>query len=197
MPIASFDISDLFGDDRTLPTPEEYQYYHQLKDNNTLFINGEINGDILENVILPLQDMDKDPNVKHITLKINSPGGSVYDGCALIDAIEATTTPITIEVVGMAASMASYIVMCKGDNIHKIAHRFSVSLIHSGSTQITGETDSVMDAADFTKRYDKKIEQYIYDHTNITKSIYARMKRKEVWLDADQMLKYGIVDEIV
>ena len=81
-----------------------YQYYKGLE-SNRIIINDEINESLVEYAVLPLLQMDEDENVKHIDIVLNTPGGQIYDGFVLVDVLERITTPTTITVMGMAASM--------------------------------------------------------------------------------------------
>lgn len=188
------DITDLF--DSSVPTPDEYQYYKKLKE-NTIIINDEIGSTFLESAIIPLMDMDADPNVDHINIILNSVGGAVYTGASIIPVLENLKTDTTMRIVGMAASMAGLIAMAKGDHLKVVCDRFSVGLIHSGSSYLEGATTAVRDTFHFNEKYEEKIKNYILSHTKITEEMYEKIERQEFWMDAEDMLEYGIVDEIL
>lgn len=187
---------DKFFNSGGLPDPVLYQYYKKLNA-NTILINDEIDDSFLEMVILPLIDLDNDPNVEHIDIIINSPGGSIYDGLALIPILENLKTDTTMRIVGMAASMAGLIAMAKGPHLRVVCDKFSVGLIHSGSSYFEGATNAVRDSFHFYEHYLQKIKDYILSHTTISEEMYDKIERQEFWMDADAMLKYGIVDEII
>ena len=87
--------------------------------------------------------------------------------------------------------------MAKNPNLKVICDRFAVGLIHSGSQYMSGSTHAVRDTFKFSERYEEKIKNYILTHTNIDEKMYAEIERQEFWMDAEDMLKYGIVDEII
>lgn len=179
-----------------LPDPVMYQYYKALN-SNTIIINDEINDSLLEFATLPLINMDKDPNVKHISIILNTCGGDIYAGFSFVSALEKVTTPTTLRIVGVAASMGGLIAMAKNPNLKVVCDRFSVGLIHSGSQYMTGSTHAVRDTFKFSERYEEKIKDYILSHTKIDEKMYLEIERQEFWMDAEDMLKYGIVDEII
>lgn len=179
-----------------LPDPMTYQYYKALG-NNTIIINDEINDCLLEYAIIPLMNMDKDPLVNEIEIILNTPGGDIYDGFAFVSVLEKVTKPTTLRIVGMAASMGGLIAMAKNPNLKVVCDKFSVGLIHSGSQYMSGSSHAVRDTFKFSERYEEKIKQYILSHTKIDEKMYAEIERQEFWMDADDMLKYGIVDEII
>ena len=180
----------------TLPDPIMYQYYKGLA-NNTIIINEEICDAFLEYATLPLMAMNEDPNVKEIRIILNSPGGDIYNGFAFVSVLEKVTKPTTIRIVGMAASMGGLIAMAKNPNLKVVCDKFAVGLIHSGSQYMSGSTHAVRDTFKFSERYEEKIKEYILSHTKIDEDMYREIERQEFWMDADMMLKYGIVDEII
>lgn len=195
MELAEINLEDLLGDN-VLPDPVMYQYYRGLSE-NTIVINDEICDNIVEWAILPLERMDRDKNIDHIDIVLNSCGGNVYLGFALIAAIEKCTTPITIRVVGVAASMAGMIAMAKGDHIETVCDKYSVFLIHDGSSYFTGTSSKVKDVFKFNESYEKKIKEFILTHTKIDEEMYQEIERQEFWFDADRAVELGVVDRIL
>lgn len=60
-----------------------------------------------------------------------------------------------------------------------------------------GSVHAVKDTFDFSQHYEEKIKAYILAHSNIDEQLYEKVERKEYWMDADEMLRLGIVDEII
>lgn len=182
----------------TLPSPIMYQYYKNLE-RRKIIINEEISDGIIETAVLPFIEMDSDGTGEPIEIILSTIGGSVYAGFALVDVIEKAKTPTTIHIMSMVASMGVLIAMAGKDNpnVKCVCHPFSVGLIHSGSTYMEGTAHAVKDTFNFSQRYDEKIKNYIITHTNIDEDLYEKIERKEYWVDADEMLKLGIVDEII
>lgn len=180
----------------SLPDPTLYQYYKCLSE-NTILINQEIDENLVEYAIIPLKRMDADENITHIDIIIDSPGGEIYSGFALISAIEHCKTPITMHIVGMAASMACYIAMAKSPTLKVVCDEWSVGLIHAGSTMLEGNSNSVKDMFKFNERYEEKIKEYVLSHTKIDEKMYNEIERYEFWMSSSDLLKYNVVDEIV
>lgn len=155
--------------------------------------------DIVEMAILPFLDMDGDGSGKPIDIIISTPGGDVYSGFALVDAIEKAKTPTTIHIIGLAASMGTLIAMAgkNNPNVKSVCSPFSVGLIHSGETYMEGSLHSVRDTFNFSEVYENKVKEYILSHSKIDEEYYSKIERKELWLDADEMLRLGVVDEII
>lgn len=190
-------LSDLISEN-TLPDPIAYQYYKQLQ-NRKIIINSEINDDLLEGVIIPFMDMDNDGTNNPIEIILSTVGGDIYNGFNLVDQIEKAKSPVTIHVMSMAASMGLLIAMAgkNNPNVKTVCHPFSVGLLHSGSQYMEGSAHAVKDTFNFSQHYEEKIKDYILSHTNIDEDLYEKVERKEYWMDADEMKRLGIVDEII
>lgn len=143
--------------------------------------------------------MDSDNSNVPIEIIINTVGGEIYNGFDLVDQIERAKTPVIIHIMSMAASMGFLIAMAGKNNPHvkTVCHPFSVGLLHSGSQYMEGSAHAVKDAFDFSQRYEEKIKNYILSHTKINEKLYEKIERKEYWMDADEMMRLGIVDEII
>lgn len=151
----------------------------------------------MEYALLPYEQMDADPKVKHITVLINSMGGAIRPAFSFVDSLEKGKTPTTLRILGDADSMATLIMMAKSDHIHKVCDQWCVGLIHAGSQAAAGDANAVNDQIKFNQRYEKMIEEYVLSHTNIDKKLYNKIRRQELWITAQDMLEYGIIDEII
>ena len=181
-----------------LPDVILYQYYKQLK-NRKIIINEEIGDNLLETATLPFIEMDNDGTGKPIEIIISTVGGEIYSGFNLVDQIENAKSPVTIHIMSMAASMGFLIAMAgkNNPNVKTVCHPFSVGLLHGGSQYMEGSIHAVKDTFDFSQHYEDKIKAYILSHTNIDGALYEKVERKEYWMDADEMKRLGIVDEII
>ena len=181
-----------------LPDPVIYQYYKGLL-NRKIIINEEIGDGLLETAILPFIEMDNDGSNKPIEIILSTVGGELYSGFNLVDQIEKAKSPVTIHIMSMAASMGFLIAMAgkSNPNVKTVCHPFSVGLLHSGSQYMEGSAHAVKDTFDFSQHYEEKIKDYILSHTNIDEHLYEKIERKEYWMDANEMLRLGIVDEII
>ena len=181
-----------------LPDIVLYQYYKNLL-NRKIIINEQIGDSLMETAILPFIEMDNDGTGKPIEIIISTIGGEIYIGFNLVDQIEKAKSPVTIHIMSMAASMGFLIAMAgkNNPNVKTVCHPFSVGLLHSGSQYMEGSAHAVKDTFDFSQHYEEKIKNYILNHTKIDENLYEKIERKEYWMDADEMKRLGIVDEII
>lgn len=196
-------MSDLeflgFANDVSTLDPIMYQYFNQLLRKRTIVLNAEIDESILETVVLPLKDFEQDTDDTPVKLILNTPGGSVADGLMLCNIIDNYQKPLEIIVPSYSCSMGT-IILCSGNknpNVIKKAYPFSFALFHSGQTYVGGESTSVEDVMNFNKGVDSRIRDYIITNTNITEELYDAHHRKQWYISAEEMLKYGLIDEII
>ena len=195
------DVFDIFfdGDENenvSLPNPIDYYFYRGLH-KGYVTLNMDIDDDVVERVILPLKQLDADEEINHITLYINSAGGDPQDGMAVVTCLENMKTPVTIFIVGRAASAAGYIAMAKGPHIKTVCGKYAVGLIHAGSVTLVGNANAANDTHDFLQKYEGVLKDFVISHTKITEEKYESIKRLEYYMTADEMLELGIVDEII
>lgn len=191
---------DVIGDLLMSPTdlsPLTYQYYKGLQ-NRRIIINEEISPDIIENAVIPLIDFDNDGTNEPIEIILSTNGGSVYYGFELCFAIENLKCPTTVRLMAMDASMGALLAMAghNNPNVTVVCSPYTVGLIHSGSDCMQGACHQIKDMFKFSERYEERIKNYIITHSNIDEKLYAEIERQEFWMDSDDMLKYGIVDQI-
>lgn len=181
-----------------LPDYTMYQYYKNLE-KRRIVINQVIADDLLELAILPYMEMDNDGSGQPIEIILSTVGGEIYSGFNFVDQIERAKSPVVIHIMSMAASMGFLIAMAgkNNPNVKTVCHPFSVGLLHSGSQYMEGTTHAVKDTFDFSQKYEEKIKQYILSHTKLDEDTYDKVERKEYWMDADEMKRLGIVDEII
>ncbi len=179
--------------------PATYQYFDKLENHRTIIFNQEVDERIVERVAIPLLDFEKDNSNDPVTIIFATVGGSVSDGFVLCNIIDQYKKPLNIIVLGYAASMGTIMLAAgsKNPNVTRKCYPFTYALLHAGSTAFSGESLTVQDTLEFNKRVDEKVKQFIISHTNVSEEEYAQHERKQWFLDADDMLKYGFVDEII
>lgn len=142
------------------------------------------------------EDRDLPPDKrKPIMLYINSPGGEIGEGFALISAMELSKTPIYTVNIGQWSSMSFYI----GIAGHK---RFSLPhmtfLLHDGSSGAFGSTNKVQDRVKFDERFEREvIKTHVLTHGKMSEREYDAQVRVEFYMLPEDALELGFIDEIV
>ena len=134
-----------------------------------------------------------------IIINICSPGGSLYSGLGMYDLIKSYDDnpkyDVTVVIDGYVASMATIIMLgCK----KRIASRNSSYLIHSARSVIYGKMNDITDNVDEMKRVDKICKEIYMSSTKLTEEKLQEIDkyRKDMWLSAEDALKYGLITEI-
>lgn len=177
------------------PVMEEYK---KGLENRTIIINQAVDTSIIEMAVLPLRRMDEDGTGKPITVVLNSPGGALYTGMALVAQLEKMKTPTTVIVEGMACSMGFMFLIAGANNpnVTRVCNKYSIGLLHGGSQLLEGTTHAVKDTFKFSEKYEEIIKDFVVAHTKIDSDTYDRNERVEWYMTSKEMLSLGVVDEI-
>lgn len=128
-----------------------------------------------------------------ILLYIDSVGGDVASGFKLIDTIIASKTPVyTISSYGY--SMA-FLILIAGHK--RFGLQNSTYLLHDGMTGGTNSSSKYYDTADFMRRQDERVKNYVISRTGITPQMYDENVRKEWYMFADEAKAFGVIDCII
>lgn len=131
-----------------------------------------------------------------IKLYINTYGGSVYDGFALVAAIEKSKTPVHTVCLGKAMSMG-FIIMVAGHK--RFAHPLATLMYHQISTVVWDKLEGIKREIEEVERLEKLGDSFVLSHTKLRQKELDEVKKmkKEWYIDANDALKLGIVDEIL
>lgn len=128
-----------------------------------------------------------------IKLYINTIGGSVYDGFAIIDLIESSKTPVMTINIGKCFSMGLLILL---SGHIRYASDKSTAMLHDISTLVGGTAEEIYDQTENLKDIQAKVFNYIKKRSKIPVKIFDESKKlkKDIYFDLQKMLDYKIVD---
>jgi len=172
---------------------EDY-YFRLINKNRYILLYDEINNcaaDVLVSKLLAMNIMNK---TKPITIEINSPGGSVADGMAIINAIEHISAPVYTIISGQACSMAALISVV-GDKRFMYANSYWMQ--HSTSDIVGDYIQYIKDRTRFLCEFEHRTEKILKLNTKLTANDITKIRTGELWLNADQCLEKNIIDEII
>jgi ATP-dependent Clp protease protease subunit len=133
-------------------------------------------------------------NHKPIYLEINSPGGSVPDGMSVINTMEHIKSKVITIISGQACSMAALISIC-GDE--RLIYANSYWMQHSTSDIVGDYVQYIKDRTKFLCEFEHRTEKILKMHSKLSNMDISKIRNGELWLNADQSLDKGIVDEII
>lgn len=148
---------------------------------------GGISGKAFADQIANLGEVDT------ITLRINSPGGNVFDGNAIYNALKNHPARVVVNIEGIAASAASYIAMA-GDEI--IADENAILMIHQAQGFAMGPESEMRKMADTLDKLDGQISKTYADRTNRKPETFMKAMIAETWYTAEEAKEARLVDSV-
>jgi ATP-dependent Clp protease protease subunit len=132
-------------------------------------------------------------DVENITVRINSPGGDVFDGITIHNALKNHKATVTAQVDGIAASAASYIAMA-ADKIVMPSNSFL--LIHGASGFSMGNADDMRSVAEDLDRVDKSLTATYASRSKMTQAKVKALMKEDRLMDADEAKTLGFADTV-
>lgn len=181
-----------------LPDPTLRNYYQDEQD-RIFWVDSQIDDTLLDLVkmIIKCNKEDKDKLVeerKPIKVFIDSPGGDVCALWTTIKAIEISKTPVYTINYCTAYSAA-------GDLLAAGHKRFALPgttvMVHSGSCMYGGDVEKVESMKKYFDKLSKKVTEYFISHTKIDPKAFKRRAASDWYMDEDEALANGVIDEIV
>ena len=183
--------------DKRGKSEELVDLYSRLLRDRVVFVGGGISRPIAQAVTAQLLFLaNQDPKAE-VSMYINSPGGSISDGLAIIDTMRSMPCAVATYIVGQAASMGSVIACC-GTKGRRFALRHAENLMHQG--RIGGFEGQATDLEIFTRqmvRIEDVCNRLYSEASGRTMEQIAADCERDLWLNAEEMLQYGLIDQII
>ena len=132
-------------------------------------------------------------DVDEITVRINSPGGDVFDGVAIYNALKQHPAKINVQIDALAASIATVIAMA-GDTI--TINDSAMMMVHNASGMCFGEAKDMRKTADVLDQIKTGVMMGAYKRTGLSEDDLAAIMDAETWYTAQQAIDAGWVDKI-
>lgn len=166
----------------------------RLLDDNIILLTGEINDMMAEVVIAQLLYLDSLDKKEPIHIYINSPGGSVTAGLAILDTMRLVKSKVYTYCIGLAASMGA-ILLSSGDKRYIVPH--AEVMIHQPLGGTKGQATDIEIAAKHISRTKKILNSILAETCNKSYEDVSRDTERDNWKSAEEALDYGIVDKII
>ena len=173
-----------------------YDIYSRLLKDRIIMLSGEINDQMANSIIAQLLFLDAQDNTKDISLYINSPGGVITSGLAIMDTMNFIKSDVSTIAIGMAASMAS-ILLTSGTKGKRFALPNSTVLIHQPLGGAQGQATEIEIAARHILRTREKLNKILADRTGQTIKTIERDTERDNYLTAEEACEYGLVDKVM
>ena len=147
-------------------------------------------------VIAQLLFLDAQDSTKDISLYINSPGGVITSGLAIMDTMNLIKSDVQTIAIGMAASMAS-ILLTTGTKGKRFALPNATVLIHQPLGGAQGQATEIEIAAEEILKSRKKLNKILAETTGQDPEVIQRDTERDHYLTAQEAKDYGLVDDIL
>ena len=173
-----------------------YDIYSLLLKERIVFLGTPINAQIANLIVAQLLFLAREDSEKDINLYINSPGGGVYSGMAIYDTMQYVPCDIATFSIGLCASMGT-VLLTAGTKGKRYAMPNSTVHMHQPLSGTQGQASDIEIAAREVLRVQDRLRQIIADHTGQSYERIARDSDRDFWLNAEQAVEYGLIDEVL
>ena len=175
-----------------------YDIYSRLLKDRIIMVQGQVEDTMANAIVAQLLFLDAQDNTKDIYMYINTPGGSVSAGLAIVDTMNFIKSPVQTIVMGVAASMGTIIASSgtKGKRFMLPNAEYMIHQPMGGTGGGTQQTDMAI-AAQHLLKTRERLEQILADNSNRTLEQIHKDAERDYWMTAEETLEYGFIDAIM
>jgi len=173
-----------------------YDIYSRLLNERIIFLGGPIDDYTANLIIAQLLYLDHTDSKKDVYLYINSPGGSVTAGLAIIDTMNFIKSDVSTICVGIAASMGA-LILSSGQKGKRFSLPNSEVMIHQVMGGTEGQASDIAINAKHILRTKDTLNKILAQNTNKKIDQVEKDSDRDYWMTSDEAKKYGIVDDII
>ncbi|MBR4772227.1 MAG: ATP-dependent Clp endopeptidase proteolytic subunit ClpP [Bacteroidales bacterium] len=170
--------------------------FSRLMMDRIIFLGCPITDEVANIIQAQLLFLDSNGYDSDISLYINSPGGSVYDGLGIYDTMQTISSDIHTICTGMAASMAS-VLLAAGSPGKRSALTHSRVMIHQPLGGAEGQASDIEITAREILKLKDELYQILSEHTGKEMDVIRRDADRDFWMTSQEALEYGMIDQIV
>lgn len=182
--------------EKTTMGERAYDIYSRLLKENIIFLGGAIDDSIANIIIAQLLFLQSEDPKKDITLYVNSPGGHVTAGLAIIDTMNNIKNDVSTVCVGLAASMGA-IILASGTKGKRYALPNSEIMIHQPLGGAEGQATDIEISAKHIIKTRENLNKILAKTTGQTISKIEKDVDRNYFMSADEAKKYGIIDKVL
>ncbi|MFU2163664.1 ATP-dependent Clp protease proteolytic subunit [Streptococcus pluranimalium] len=175
-----------------------YDIYSRLLKDRIIMLTGPVEDNMANSVIAQLLFLDAQDPTKDIYLYVNTPGGSVSSGLAIVDTMNFIKADVQTIVMGMAASMGTIIASsgAKGKRFMLPHAEYMMHQPMGGTGGGTQQSDMAI-AAEHLLKTRHKLEKILSENSGQTIEKIHLDAERDRWMDAEETLAYGFIDAIM
>lgn len=175
-----------------------YDIFSRLLKDRIIFLSEDVNATTASLVVAQMLFLESEDPDKEISFYINSPGGSITDGMAIVDTMNYIKCPVSTICIGMAASMGA-VLLASGTKGKRFATPNSEILIHQpliAGGGLSGQTTEIKIHADHMVKTREKLNKILSERTGQSLEQIAKDTERDNYMTAEEALKYGLIDGI-
>lgn len=173
-----------------------YDIYSRLLKENIIFLAGPIDDHVANIIIAQLLFLQAEDPKKEITLYVNSPGGMVTAGLAIIDTMNNIKNDVSTVCVGVAASMGA-LILSSGKKGKRFALPNSEVMIHQPLGGAEGQASDIEISAKHIIKTRESLNKMLAKNTGQPLSRIEKDVDRNFFMDSEEARKYGIIDKIL
>lgn len=185
-------------DEDLIKSLQEKNLEQSLYKARKIFLWSDVNDESAKAVVTRLLSLDTEDPKEEIVLYINSPGGSVSDGMAIYDAMQAISAPVSTVCMGMAMSMGSFL-LAAGEPGRRFAWPHARIMIHQPLIMgtITGTATDLDIRAKETIRLRGELNELYAEHTGQDVDKIEADTDRDFFMSAEEAKEYGLLDDVI
>lgn len=173
-----------------------YDIYSLLLKERIVMLGTEVNSMTANLIVAELLFLNREDSEKPIQMYVQSPGGEIYAGLAIYDTMQAIDAPISTSAVGVTASFGTVILTAGAKGMRYALPNATIHM-HQPLGGARGQaTDIVIQAKEITRLKDTLLDIFV-KHTGQTREKLEHDMDRDIYLDAEQAVEYGLVDAVI
>jgi ATP-dependent Clp protease protease subunit len=173
-----------------------YDIYSLLLKERIIFLGSAIDNDLANYVVALLLYLAAEDPDREIRLYINSPGGIIYSGLAIYDAMQQVSAPVSTYAIGVTASMATML-LAAGTTGRRYALPHATIHMHPAGGGAQGYTPDVEIQYKELQRMQQLLHELLSKHTGQPVEKIADDFDRDRYMSAEEAVEYGIIDEVL
>jgi ATP-dependent Clp protease, protease subunit len=182
--------------EQTTRGERSYDIYSRLLGERIVFLGQPVDEEIANLIVAQILHLESDDPDKDVALYINSPGGSVYAGLAIYDAIQYVKPDVQTICFGIAMSMGA-LLLAGGTTGKRMALPNSRILIHQPSGGFEGQSTDIGIHAREVLEQRRRIDAIYAHHTERSQEEVHRDMERDRFFSAAEAVEYGLADRVV
>lgn len=173
-----------------------YDIYSRLLKDRIVFLGEEVNEHTASLIVAQLLFLESEDSEKDISFYINSPGGSITAGMAIYDTMQYIKPAVSTICIGMAASMGAFL-LAAGAKGKRFALPNAEIMIHQPLGGMSGQAEDLRIHAERILKTRDKLNRILAENTGQNLETIARDTDRDNFMDAEDAVRYGIVDQVI